>query len=96
MNALAAIAVATHCGASDEAICRALEKFQGTGRRFQIYGELDTGQGQVMLIDDYGHHPREIAATLEAHAKRGRHVVFGIGIPASSLHTNPRYFSRFR
>lgn len=66
LNSLAAIAVATHCGVSDAAIIAGLAKFQGTRRRFQVYGEYDTGQGKVLLIDDYGHHPREIAATMEA------------------------------
>ncbi len=66
LNALAAIAVATECGVSDSAIASGLTKFQGTGRRFQIYGELPLAQGHVLMVDDYGHHPREIAATLEA------------------------------
>lgn len=69
LNALAAIAVATHCGVSDEAIANGLNKFQGIGRRFQIHGEVNFGQGPALLIDDYGHHPREIAATLEAVRK---------------------------
>jgi UDP-N-acetylmuramate--alanine ligase len=66
LNALAAIAVATELKVSDEAIVRALESFAGIGRRFQIYGDFLTQQGLVTLIDDYGHHPREIAATLQA------------------------------
>ena len=65
-NALAAIAVATELGVSDDAIQRALENFQGIGRRFQVNGEVAIAGGSVLLIDDYGHHPREIAATLDA------------------------------
>lgn len=66
LNALAAIAVATDEGISDEAIVSGLRRFQGVGRRFQVYGEFDTGVGQVMLVDDYGHHPREVAAVIKA------------------------------
>lgn len=67
LNALAAIAVATELKISDQAIMRALENFAGIGRRFQILGDFPIKQGgNVTLIDDYGHHPREIAATLQA------------------------------
>ena len=45
---------------------KALSGFQGVGRRFQSYGELPLGDGSVLVIDDYGHHPRELAATLKA------------------------------
>lgn len=69
LNALAAIAIASHCGVKDEHIANALAKFQGTGRRFQMYGEVAIPAGHVSLIDDYGHHPREIAATIEAVRK---------------------------
>lgn len=67
LNALAAIAVATELKVPDNAIAEALLHFAGIGRRFQVYGEfpLSTG-GRVTLVDDYGHHPREIAATLQA------------------------------
>ncbi len=65
-NALAAIAVAREIGIGQEAIARALAGFQGIGRRFQIYGEYATPQGTVLHVDDYGHHPREVAATIEA------------------------------
>jgi UDP-N-acetylmuramate--alanine ligase len=64
-NALAAIAVAHEVGVSDAAIRRALQAFHGVDRRFQMQ-ELDIPQGQILLIDDYGHHPREIAAVLQA------------------------------
>jgi UDP-N-acetylmuramate--alanine ligase len=63
LNALAAIAVATELGIKDEAIQKALKEFRGVGRRFQNYGELG---GRFTLIDDYGHHPAEMAATIEA------------------------------
>ncbi|HSW94438.1 MAG TPA: UDP-N-acetylmuramate--L-alanine ligase [Gammaproteobacteria bacterium] len=67
LNALAAIAVATELKISDKAIQTALDKFAGIGRRFQIYGDFSLQNGgSVKLIDDYGHHPREIAATLQA------------------------------
>lgn len=66
LNALAAMTIACECGVSDRAIGNALAKFQGVGRRFQIHGELTFKQGKVLLIDDYGHHPREIAVTMQA------------------------------
>lgn len=67
LNALAAIAVASELKVQDRAIIDALQNFAGIGRRFQIYGEFDLPKGgQVTLVDDYGHHPREIAATLQA------------------------------
>ncbi len=65
LNALAAIAVATDEGVEDRAITAALAKFSGVGRRFQIYGEYETGQGSVLMVDDYGHHPREVKATID-------------------------------
>jgi UDP-N-acetylmuramate--alanine ligase len=69
-NALAAIAVAGEVGVSDEAIVRALAEFKGVGRRFQPYGEVALpeaqGGGRFTLIDDYGHHPAEMAATIAA------------------------------
>ncbi len=67
LNALAAIAVATEVGISDAAIVKALAEFKGVGRRFQRYGEvaLPSG-GSCTLVDDYGHHPVEMAATLAA------------------------------
>lgn len=66
LNALAAIAVATDEGVQDNAIEQALLKFEGIGRRFQHYGTYPLGQGDVMLVDDYGHHPSEVAATIAA------------------------------
>ncbi|QYJ89629.1 UDP-N-acetylmuramate--L-alanine ligase [Shewanella halotolerans] len=66
LNALAAIAVATEDEIEDEAIIRALDEFQGIGRRFQQLGEFTTAAGEVMLVDDYGHHPSEVAATIKA------------------------------
>jgi len=67
LNALAAIAVATEVQVSDAAIVKALAEFKGVGRRFQRYGEvaLPSG-GSCTLVDDYGHHPVEMAATLAA------------------------------
>ena len=66
LNALAAIAVATEEGISDEAIQRGLKVFQGVGRRFQLLGEFYPNGKQVLMIDDYGHHPREVQVVLEA------------------------------
>ncbi len=65
-NALAAIAVADELQIGDEAVAAALEDFEGIDRRFQTLGEVQTEAGKVLLIDDYGHHPTEIAATLAA------------------------------
>ena len=65
-NALAAIAVAQELQIADQAVVEALENFEGIDRRFQIQGEIDTSNGRIMIVDDYGHHPTEIAATLEA------------------------------
>ncbi len=67
LNALAAIAVASEVGASDEAIVKALAEFKGVGRRFERYGEVSLPSGgSFTLIDDYGHHPVELVATVEA------------------------------
>lgn len=66
LNALAAISIATHLNVDDEAIIKSLGAFKGVGRRFQIHGDLELADGKVTFVDDYGHHPREIAATLEA------------------------------
>jgi UDP-N-acetylmuramate--alanine ligase len=67
LNALAAIAVATEVGVSDAAIMKALAEFKGVGRRFQRYGEIACPAGGAFtLVDDYGHHPVEMAATLAA------------------------------
>jgi len=70
LNALAAIAVATDEGIEDSAIVAALAKFAGIGRRFQQYGAFACDDGDVLLVDDYGHHPSEVAATIQA-AKAG-------------------------
>ena len=74
LNALAAIAVATELGVSDVAIQKALAEFKGVGRRFQHYGEVKleantggaSGANTFTLIDDYGHHPAEMAAVIAA------------------------------
>ncbi|MDM1757658.1 MULTISPECIES: UDP-N-acetylmuramate--L-alanine ligase [Acinetobacter] len=66
LNALAAIGIATDEGVSDAAIARALESFSGVGRRFQVQGEFALGEGNVKLVDDYGHHPKEVEATIKA------------------------------
>ena len=66
LNALAAIGIATDEGVSDGAICRALESFSGVGRRFQVQGQFEVTNGDVKLVDDYGHHPKEVEATIKA------------------------------
>lgn len=67
LNALSAIAVAVELSIPDEAVQKALAEFKGVGRRFQSYGDLPTkGGGTFTVIDDYGHHPVEMAATLAA------------------------------
>jgi UDP-N-acetylmuramate--alanine ligase len=67
LNALAAIAVATEIELPDEPLIKALGEFTGVGRRFQRYGEFKTGDdGTFTLIDDYGHHPVEMAAVISA------------------------------
>jgi len=66
LNATAAFAMAQDEGVPEAAILAALNKFEGIGRRFQQYGEFDTGRGKVLLVDDYGHHPSEVAATVAA------------------------------
>ncbi len=65
-NALAAITLATDEGVDDDAIIRALEKFAGVGRRFEKQAQVAIDNGDVLLIDDYGHHPTEVAATIKA------------------------------
>lgn len=66
LNATAAFALARDEGISEQAILAAFTEFEGIGRRFQQYGEFDTGNGKVLLLDDYGHHPTEVAATIAA------------------------------
>ncbi|QVL46814.1 MAG: UDP-N-acetylmuramate--L-alanine ligase [Thiocapsa sp.] len=66
LNALAAISVALELGVEDDAIVRALSRFEGVGRRFMISELTDLRGRRWLLVDDYGHHPREIAATLAA------------------------------
>ncbi len=65
-NALAAIAVAEELQVGDAAVIKALQEFEGIDRRFQNLGEIHTKTGKVLMIDDYGHHPTEIAATIAA------------------------------
>ncbi|WP_123638880.1 UDP-N-acetylmuramate--L-alanine ligase [Marinimicrobium koreense] len=66
LNATAVVAVATDEGLSDQAIRDGLKHFAGVGRRFQVYGHYQVENGEAMLVDDYGHHPREVAATIAA------------------------------
>ncbi len=90
LNALSAIAVAVELNIEDAAVQKALAEFRGVGRRFQQYGDLPLPQGgTVTVIDDYGHHPVEMAATLSAArgAFPGRRLVLAF---------QPHRFSRTR
>ena len=78
LNALAAIGIAVELGVSDAAVLQALAEFKGVGRRFQPYGDASLpGGGRCTVVDDYGHHPVEMAATLAAArgAYPGRRLV---------------------
>lgn len=66
LNALATYSVAHHYGIDPQSTLAALEKFEGVGRRFQMYGDIKIPEGYYTLIDDYGHHPRELQVTIEA------------------------------
>lgn len=66
LNTLAVIAVASDEGVPDEEIVKGLNAFDGVGRRFQVNGEFNTPKGEVLLVDDYGHHPRELEVTFDA------------------------------
>jgi UDP-N-acetylmuramate--alanine ligase len=66
LNALAAAAIGWQLGVEPPQIAAALHKFQGIGRRFNLKGELDFGRGKALLVDDYGHHPRELEAVFAA------------------------------
>ncbi len=66
LNALAVIAVTTDEGMSGAAIVSGIEEFRGVGRRFQSYGEFPVGNGKILFVDDYGHHPREVQAIVDA------------------------------
>ena len=66
LNALAAIAIAVELDVPDTVIQRSLNEFQGVGRRFTQYGDIQTKNGIFTLVDDYGHHPTEMKATLQA------------------------------
>ena len=66
LNAAAAVAIASDEGIKDAAIKRGIKKFSGVGRRFDVQGDFPVPGGSVTLIDDYGHHPSEVAATVQA------------------------------
>lgn len=66
LNAVAAVAVATDEGIADEDIVSGLANFGGVGRRFEIHGHFAVGDGDFILVDDYGHHPSEVRATIES------------------------------
>ncbi len=66
LNALAAIAIAVELDVPDTVIQEALNEFEGVGRRFTQYGDIKTENGTIILVDDYGHHPTEMEATIKA------------------------------
>jgi len=66
LNALAAVTIGWQLGVEADAMAHALQHFQGVGRRFHPRGEIALDRGSVLLVDDYGHHPRELAAVFEA------------------------------
>jgi UDP-N-acetylmuramate--alanine ligase len=65
LNALAAAAVATDEGIPDEAIVAGLSQFRGVGRRFEVFAQTPVGCARVTMVDDYGHHPSEVAAVIQ-------------------------------
>ncbi len=69
LNALAAVAIATDEGIADRDIVKGLEDFEGVSRRFQVHGRFAQADGEFMLVDDYGHHPTEVKAVIEAVRK---------------------------
>lgn len=77
LNAAAACVVALKVGVPSTVIQKSLAQFTGVGRRLQVHGELDIADGKVLVVDDYGHHPREVAVTLAAvrQAWPGRRLV---------------------
>ena len=91
LNALAAVAVARKLQVQEAMIQQAFRDFMGIGRRFQMYGELSLATGKFLLIDDYGHHPREIAATLDAIRLVWPNTSFGNGISATPLYKNASF-----
>jgi UDP-N-acetylmuramate--alanine ligase len=77
LNALAVVALSDHLGVSDESLVKALREFQGVGRRFQLTGFIEKEGQQIPVIDDYGHHPKELEVTFDAvrGAYPGRRLV---------------------
>ncbi len=69
LNALAAVAIATDEGIADDKIVAGLEKFEGVSRRFQVHGRFKLDEGEFQLVDDYGHHPNEVRAMIDAVRK---------------------------
>ncbi len=66
LNATAAIVVSCDQGLNDKAIVQGLGNFEGVGRRFEMHGDLAFSRGKALLVDDYGHHPTEVAANIKA------------------------------
>ena len=66
LNAAAAVAVCSELGVSSDAILRGLAGFEGVGRRFSVLGDISWQGGKALLVDDYGHHPTELKATIKA------------------------------
>ena len=94
LNALAVIALADHLGINDNSLVAALSKFQGVDRRFQLAGFVNKKGRQIPVIDDYGHHPKELQVTFDAlrAAYPNRRLVC---LSASSLHASQELFDEF-
>jgi UDP-N-acetylmuramate--alanine ligase len=77
LNALAVVALSDHLGVDDTSLVKALSEFQGVGRRFQLTGFIEKEGQQIPVIDDYGHHPKELEVTFDAvrGAYPGRRLV---------------------
>ena len=80
LNAAAAVAVCSELGVSDDALTLGLKSFEGVGRRFSVLGDITWQDGDALLVDDYGHHPTELKATIlaarEAYPDRRLVMVF--------------------
>ena len=94
LNALAAIAVATEEGVSDAAILAGLNAFSGVGRRFDVADSVRFAGKQITVVDDYGHHPTEVAMVIEAARKVWPDTAPRDGLSAASIHANARSVRR--
>ena len=91
LNATAAVVIATDEGLSDQAICEGINTFSGVGRRFEVLGNYPVSGGEVMLVDDYGHHPREGGCDCCSHPGRLAGASIGHGLSATPLFKDQRF-----